>query len=99
MNTSTSSTPDLDGFEQMLRERMHRLADHAPVAVALPNDVRVSAVEPRRHRRAAGIGAVIAVLAGGVGLSTVAFQGAAQPGGADSDYVLSPRGRNLEHFA
>ena len=39
---------------------------------------------PNRRRRVAGIGATIAIIAGGVGISTVAFQGASNPGGADS---------------
>jgi hypothetical protein len=81
MNTPTT---DIDPFEGMLRERLHRLADHAPTTVPLPNDVRVTAVEPRRGRRVAGIGATIALVAGGIGLTTVALQGAAEPGGADS---------------
>ena len=84
MNTPTT---ELDGFEQMLRERMSRLADLAPAAVPLPSDVRVTTgtvAEPRRGRRVAGIGATIALIAGGVGLSTFAFQGAAEPGGAES---------------
>lgn len=82
MNTPMT---ELDGFEKMLRDRMHRLADHAPAAVPALDDIQVTtATEPRRGRRVAGIGAVIALLAGGVGLSTVALQGATQPGGADS---------------
>ena len=82
MNTPMT---ELDGFEQMLRDRMHRLADHAPAAVPAVDDIQVTnAVEPRRGRRVAGIGAVIALVAGGAGLSAIALQGAAQPGGADS---------------
>ncbi len=86
MNTPTNTpTTGLDGFEQMLRERMHRLADHAPATVPAPGEVRVNAVtEPRRGRRAAGIGAAIALIAGGAGLTGIALQSAAEPGGADS---------------
>ena len=86
MNTPTNTpTTGLDGFEQMLRERMHRLADHAPATVPAPGEVRVNAAaEPRRGRRAAGIGAAIALVAGGAGLTGIALQSAAEPGGADS---------------
>ena len=82
MNTPTT---ELDGFELMLRERINRLADHAPAIVPAASDVRIIAAgEAPRRRRIAGIGAAIALIAGGAGLSTVAFQGAAEPGGADS---------------
>lgn len=73
--------------ETLLRRRLNELADHAPVAVRYADEITVStptADVPNRRRRAAGIGATIAVLIGGVGISTVAFQGASNPGGADS---------------
>ncbi len=82
MNTPTT---ELDGFESLLRERLHVLADHAPTRVPAIGDVNVIPIgSGRRGRRAAGIGATIAVIAGGVGLTTMALQGAAEPGGADS---------------
>ena len=72
----------------MLRRRLNELADHAPVTVRQPDELTVSSTTadavPNRRRRAAGIGATIAVIAGGIGISTVAFQGASNPGGADS---------------
>jgi hypothetical protein len=74
-------------IETMLRRRLNELADHAPVAVRQPHEIALSsstAAVPNRRRRAAGIGATIAVIAGGVGISTLAFQGASNPGGADS---------------
>ncbi|HEX4980453.1 MAG TPA: hypothetical protein VFV63_02095 [Ilumatobacteraceae bacterium] len=74
-------------IETLLRRRLNELADHAPVAVRYPDEIVVSASTadvPNRRRRAAGIGATIAVIAGGVGISTLAFQGAGNPGGADS---------------
>ena len=79
-----SSTNELDGFELLLRERLHELADHAPATVPAPGDLHLATPEPRRARRVAGIGATIAVIAGGVGLTTIGFQGAAEPGGADT---------------
>ncbi len=81
MNTPT---PELDGFERLLRDRLHDLADHAPTTVPALGDIRVGAPAPRRGRRVAGIGATIAVIAGGVGLTTISLQGAAEPGGADT---------------
>ncbi len=82
MNTPTT---ELDGFERLLRDRLHRLADQAPAAVPVLADIGVTTTEPRRNRRrAAGIGATIALVAGGLGLTTIALQGAAEPGGADS---------------
>ncbi len=81
MNTPTT---ELDGFERLLRDRLHDLADHAPTSVPAIGDMRVGAPEPRRRRRVAGIGATIAVIAGGVGLTTISLQGAAEPGGADT---------------
>ncbi len=81
---NSQAHPD-DSFETMLRERIHQLADHAPVAVRQPDEARVAVFEgPRRRRRIAGIGATIVVLAGGAGLTAIGFQGASQPGGADS---------------
>ena len=79
---------DFGDIETLLRRRLNELADHAPVTVRQPDELTVSWTTadtvPNRRRRAAGIGATIAVIAGGVGISTVAFQGASNPGGADS---------------
>ena len=79
---------DFGDIETLLRRRLSELADHAPVTVRQPDELTVSwttaDTTPNRRRRAAGIGATIAVIAGGVGISTVAFQGASNPGGADS---------------
>ena len=79
--------PELGEIETLLRRRLNELADHAPVTVRQPHELTVSPptdAVPNRRRRAAGIGATIAVIAGGIGISTVAFQGASNPGGADS---------------
>jgi hypothetical protein len=79
--------PDLGEIETLLRRRLNELADHAPATVRQPDQLIVSPsmdTVPNRRRRAAGIGATIAVIAGGLGISTLAFQGAGSPGGADS---------------
>jgi hypothetical protein len=79
--------PELGEIETMLRRRLNELADHAPATVRQPDELTVSPFTdavPNRRRRIAGIGATIAIIAGGVGISTVAFQGASNPGGADS---------------
>ena len=79
--------PELGEIETMLRRRLNELADHAPATVRQPDELTVSPFTdavPNRRRRVAGIGATIAIIAGGVGISTVAFQGASNPGGADS---------------
>ena len=79
--------PEFSEIETLLRRRLTQLADHAPATVRAPHELAVSPTTdavPNRRRRAAGIGATIAVIAGGIGISTVAFQGASNPGGADS---------------
>jgi hypothetical protein len=81
---SNQSNPT-DSFETMLRQRINQFADHAPATVRRPDEVRADSFEaPRNRRRIAGIGATIVVLAGAVGLTAVGFQGAGQPGGADT---------------
>jgi hypothetical protein len=74
--------------EDSLRQRLHRLADHAPASVpsvgAVPIRTSTAPLQPsRRRRRAAGIGATIAVIATGLGLTTLAVQSGGE-GGADS---------------
>lgn len=83
-------THDDTPFEQLLRERMHRLADHAPATVRSLDEVQVSHLDRRRatvtsrrdgrHRRTAGIGATVAALVGAVGFVTVALDGAGTAG-------------------
>lgn len=84
--SSTGSAPSGDErFEQMLRQRLHALADHAPATVRSIDEIAVHhasrRTEPRaQRRRVAGIGATIATLAAGLGLTTLALNGAGDPG-------------------
>lgn len=85
-----SPQPD-DGFELLLRQRLHQLADHAPTTVRSLDEIRVEHhARPRarregRHRRTAGIGATIAALAGAIGFTTVALSGAGTAGAASPE--------------
>lgn len=81
--------------EQLLRQRLHQLADHAPVAVRSLDEVAmpvlpdvVTAGPTRRRRRAAGIGATIAVLAAGAGLTTLAFQEGGDAGASTPEQAV-----------
>lgn len=75
-------------LEQELRLRLHRLADHAPATVRSLEAAPIDAVagtdhapaHRRRGRRAAGIGATIAVVAAGFGLTNLAFQEGGETG-------------------
>ncbi|MCB1001317.1 MAG: hypothetical protein KDB40_18640 [Acidimicrobiales bacterium] len=83
-------TPDDTPFEHLLRERMHRLADHAPATVRSLDEVQVSHLDRRRsaaasrqdgrHRQTAGIGATVAALVGAIGFTAVALNGAGTAG-------------------
>jgi hypothetical protein len=85
-----SGQPD-DGFELLLRQRLHQLADHAPTTVRSLDEIRVEhhsrprARREGRHRRTAGIGATIAALAGAIGFTTVALSGAGTAGAASPE--------------
>ena len=81
--------PD-DGFELLLRQRLGQLADHAPTTVHSLDEIRVlhhswPRRRDRRHRRAAGIGATIAALAGAIGFTTIALSGAGSAGAASPE--------------
>ena len=69
--------------EILLRERLAQLADHAPTAAQLPNEVRVVATnrDSRRSRRVGVIAAVTALIGAG-GFTTYSFLGASNDGGA-----------------
>ena len=89
-NDPRSPQPD-DGFELLLRQRLHQLADHAPTTVRSLDEIRVEhhsrprARREGRHRRTAGIGATIAALAGAIGFTTVALSGAGTAGAASPE--------------
>lgn len=87
-----------DPFEQLLRTRLHQLAEHAPTTVHSLDELRVEhadrvagrarARRDGRHRRSAGIGATIAALAGAVGITTVALSGAGTAGAASPEEAV-----------
>ena len=69
--------------EIVLRRRLAQLADHAPTAVRLPDEVQVVATN-RRSRRSRRVGVISAVTAliGAGGFTTYSFLGASNHGGA-----------------
>lgn len=69
--------------EMLLRQRLDRLAAHAPTAVRLPDEIDVVATRrpTRRHHRAGVIAAVTALVGAG-GFTTYSFLGASSEGGA-----------------
>lgn len=83
-----------DGFETLLRQRLHQLADHAPTTVHSLDEIRVQHTRPdrarrdRRHRRTAGIGATVAALLGGIGFTVVALNGAGSAGAASPEEAV-----------
>ena len=85
-----------DGFETLLRQRLHQLADHAPTTVHSLDEIRVRHARPdrarrdRRHRRTAGIGATVAALLGGIGFTVVALNGAGSAGAASPEEGCAP---------
>lgn len=87
----TSHDPADAGFETLLRQRLHQLADHAPTTVHTLDEIRVQHARPDRvrregrHRRAAGIGATVAALLGGIGFTAVALNGAGSAGAASPE--------------
>lgn len=80
---TTMSDQEFAQTEALLRQRLAQLADHAPTAVHLPDEVRVVATNraPGRGRRA-GVIAAVAALIGAGGFTTYSFLGASNDGGA-----------------
>ncbi len=81
--------PELEPFESIVHGQLHRLADLAPTTVRRPDEVSLTTGsgtgkrgERRNRRRFAGIGASIIVLAGGVGITSVALNSAGDGGAA-----------------
>jgi len=71
-------------IEAVLRQRLHRLADHAPTTVRAIDEIAVAGVPLRARRdrrRTAGIGGTIAILAAALGVTTLAV-GSGDEGGA-----------------
>jgi hypothetical protein len=88
MNSNTTHSGISDDFETELRSRLMRLADHAPSTVRMPGEVSVQQ-QPQRRRRAGGITAAIAALVGGIGITTVALQGAGEGGAASPEAAVT----------
>ncbi|MDP9463063.1 MAG: hypothetical protein M3P52_00440, partial [Actinomycetota bacterium] len=70
--------------EALLRRRLAQLADHAPAAVHLPDEVPVLASNGtvRHRRRRVGVIAAVTALVGAGGFTTYSFLGTANDGGA-----------------
>ncbi len=69
--------------ETLLRQRLAELADHAPSAVHLPDEISVvTANHPARRRRRVGVIAAVTALIGAGGFTTYTFLGASNSGGA-----------------
>jgi hypothetical protein len=87
----TPLPPD-PALEQALRNDLHRLADHAPATVRYPEEIVITEVishefdspraPMRAPRRAVGIAASLAAVAGAVGIGAFAISGANEGGGA-----------------
>lgn len=90
MRRATSSAPDPE-LENQIRHRLHRLAEAAPNAVRMVDEITVHHAAARRdgRRRAAGVGASIAAIAGAVGFGVVALNGAADGGAATPDEAVT----------
>ena len=69
--------------EVLLRRRLVQLADHAPTAVRMPDEVAVVASHrPTGRSRRAGVIAAVAALIGAGGFTTYSFLGASSDSGA-----------------
>ncbi|MEY2583443.1 MAG: hypothetical protein QOE09_3292 [Ilumatobacteraceae bacterium] len=80
-----TSLPDqeLAQIEPLLRQRLGELAEHAPDAVRMPNEISVVAThQPARRGRRAGVIAAVTALIGAGGFTTYSFLGASDHGGA-----------------
>ncbi len=67
---NTDRTPDGDGVEPLLRQRLQQLAEYAPSTVVYPGEVRLASIAPPRAKRRAwfriGVPLVGLLAAGGV---------------------------------
>ncbi|MGZ4772520.1 MAG: hypothetical protein ACXV3B_07560 [Ilumatobacteraceae bacterium] len=69
--------------ESLLRQRLAQLAEHAPTAVWMPDEVPVVAIKQRgRNRRQLGAIAAVTALLGAGGFTTYSFLAAGNDGGA-----------------
>ncbi len=69
--------------EVLLRQRLAQLANHAPTAVHMPDEIAVVAASgPSRRARRFGVIAAVTALIGAGGFTTYSFLGASNDGGA-----------------
>lgn len=79
---TSMSDQELAQTEVLLRQRLGRLADRAPTAVHLPDEIAVVADRrPTRRGRRAGVIAAVTALIGAGGFTTYSFIGASNDGG------------------
>ncbi|MGZ4740485.1 MAG: hypothetical protein ACXVLM_14765 [Ilumatobacteraceae bacterium] len=77
------SEQELAETESLLRQRLAQLAEHAPTAVWMPDEVPVVAIKQRgRNRRQLGAIAAVTALLGAGGFTTYSFLAAGNDGGA-----------------
>jgi hypothetical protein len=77
------SDHELVETETLLRQRLAQLADHAPTAVQMPDEIPVVAVHrSKRNRRQLGAIAAVTALLGAGGFTTYSFLAAGNNGGA-----------------
>jgi hypothetical protein len=80
---TTLSDQEFAETESLLRQRLAQLADHAPTAVKLLDEVRVVAVpQRRRKRRRMGAVAAVTALVGAGSFTTYSFLASGKDGGA-----------------
>ncbi|MGZ7087632.1 MAG: hypothetical protein ACXVIH_14985, partial [Ilumatobacteraceae bacterium] len=77
------SEQELAETESLLRQRLAQLAEHAPTAVWMPDEVPVVAIKQRgRNRRQLGAIAAVTALLGAGGFTIYSFLAAGNDGGA-----------------
>lgn len=81
-------SPNADDFEALLRQRLNGLAHHAPATVCMPDEVYVHAAPPKPRRRVGAITAAFAALVGGIGITTVALNGADEGGASTPEAAV-----------
>jgi hypothetical protein len=80
---TSMSDQELAQTETLLRQRLAQLADRAPTAVRMPDEVTVVPINrPTGRGRRAGLIAAVAALIGAGGFTTYSFLGASNDGGA-----------------
>ncbi len=90
---------DPSGVETQLRERLHRLADHAPATVVYPDEIRLAAAQPQPvgQRRWFRIGVPLIALIAGGGITAVATTGQNDGGAATPAEAVQHLMDSVEH--